>query len=337
MRVRPRNLDDARLSDLLTQNWGFAATDLRYAPVGYGSHHWVATMVGGERCFVTVDELPAKGRLQRLGRLRAAMRSAVALHEDGGLEFVVAPLRALDGDVVAICDDAFAVAVLPFIDGRPWSNGNDSNDAGSAVLSGLLARLHDATACAAPYAARDDLEVEARTDLENALDRLDERWDAGPYAVGCRDLLAAAATEVRGRLKVYGRLAAACRARAEPVVLTHGEPKPDNLLATAAGPALVDWDTALLAPAVRDLWWLAADDSAALDRYAAGTGPTVHPDDIALYRLRWDLTDIALLVRKLRGPHVRDADTDVAWRALQHLLQPARATSTWARSPATDS
>lgn len=57
-------------------------------------------MVGGERRFVPVDELPGKGRVRRLGRLRAAMRSAVALREDGGLKFVVAPLRAGDGDVV---------------------------------------------------------------------------------------------------------------------------------------------------------------------------------------------------------------------------------------------
>lgn len=296
---------------------------MRYAPVGYGSHHWVATMVGGERRFVTVDELPAKGRMRRLGRLRAAMRSALALREDGGLEFVVAPLRAGDRDVVATCDDAFAVTVLPFVDGGPWSNGNDSNDAGHGALTGLLARLHDATACAAPYAARDDLQVEARADLDHALDRLDERWDAGPYAAGCRDLLAAAATDVHGRLEAYDRLAAGTVDRGEPAVLTHGEPKPDNLLITADGPALVDWDTALLAPAARDLWWLATDDPAALDRYTSASGRTVHPDHIALYRLRWDLTDVALYVRQLRGPHVRDADTDIAWRTLQRLLQPA--------------
>jgi hypothetical protein len=322
--VRPRDFDDARLGRLLAQRWGLEATDLRYAPVGYGSHHWIATTTGGERCFVTVDELAPPDRERRLGRLRAAMRSAVALRDEGGLEFVVAPLPATDGEIVATLDDAFAVTVLPFVDGRPWSNGAGPAAADRAVLTGMLARLHDSTATAAPYAARDDLEVEARADLEDTLDRVSERWDAGPYAAGCRDLLAAAAEDTRRRLEAYDRRAAACRARGEQAVLTHGEPKPDNLLVTAAGPALVDWDTALLAPAARDLWWLAADDSAALDRYAAATGRTVHPDDIALYRLRWDLTDVALFVRQLRGPHVRDADTAVAWRALQHVLKPVR-------------
>lgn len=122
-----------------------------------------------------------------------------------------------------------------------------------------VARLHAATASAAPYARRDDLEIEARTDLEDALNQLSELWDAGPYATGCRDLLVDAADHTRRRLASYDQLAAACRARAAHAVLSHGEPKPDNFLDTAAGPALVDWDTALLAPGARDLWWLAAE------------------------------------------------------------------------------
>ena len=207
------------------------------------------------------------------------------------------------------------------MDGRPWPGGEEESDADRAALTRLLARLH-ATTAAAPHAGRYDLEVEARADLEDALERVQERWDAGPYAPGCRDLLAAAGGGVRARLAGYDRLAAACRARGEPGVLTHGEPKPDNLLITAAGPVLIDWDTALLAPPARDLWWLTGADPAAGERYAAVTGRTVHPQDTALYRARWDLTDTALLVRQLRGPHRRDPDTDTAWQALQHLLQP---------------
>lgn len=317
MHVRPRELDEVRLARLLARDWGFEPADLRYVPVGYGSHHWVATTASGERRFVTVDELADRVQLQGL---RAAMRSAAALHDEGGLEFVVAPGRTMGGDVVATLDAAFAVVLLPFVDGRPWP----SNNANHGPVADLLVRLHGATAVAAPHAARDDLEVDARADLEDALDRPDGHWDAGPYAAGCRDLLAAAADGVHARLEAYDRLVTACRSRGEPDVLTHGEPKPDNLLVTAAGPALVDWDTALLAPAARDLWWIAGDDPGALDRYTAATGRGVHPDDIALYRLRWDLTDTALFVRQLRGPHVRDADTDIAWRALQHLLRPLR-------------
>ncbi len=324
MDVRPPDFDDARLRRLLAHNWRLEATDLRYAPVGFGSHHWVATTASHDRRFVTVDELGRDDPERRLHRLRTAMRSAVALRDDAVLEFVVAPLPGHDGEVVATLDGAFAVAVLPFVDGRPWPGGTDFTDVDHAALTGLLARLHDATAVAAPYAERDDLEIEARADLEDALERVGEPWEAGPYADGCRKLLASATAGVRQWLAAYDGLAAACRARGDQAVLTHGEPKPDNLLVTAAGPALLDWDTALLAPAARDLWWLAVDDFTVLDRYSAATGRTVHHDDIRLYQLRWDLTDLALFVRQLRRPHVADPDTAVAWRTLQHLLSSAR-------------
>ncbi len=320
MRERPRDLDDTVLRPVLAEHWDVDAADLRYEPVGYGSHHWSVTTTEGGRHFVTVDVLPGRGGQQRLEQLRAAMRTAVALRRQGGLEFVVAPAPAVDGEVVVRVGQ-FAVTLLPFVQGRPWSTASGAD---AAALLDMLGRLHGATPAARPYARSDDLRVEARRDLQDALSRLDERWDAGPYSAGCRDLLAAAAGDVRDRLASYDALVAGTRRRAEPVVPTHGEPKPDNLLHTASGPALVDWDTALLAPAARDLWWLAAHDPGAVDRYAAATGRSVHPDDLVLYRLRWDLTDLALFVRDLRGPHARDGDTDIAWRAVQHLLQPDR-------------
>ena len=315
MRERPRDLDDAALRSLLSQHWDIEPVDLRYEPVGFGSHHWSVTTATGGRHFVTVDVLPAPERLEEL---RAAMRTAVALRDQGGLEFVVAAEPARSGELVVPLGE-YAVTVLPFVDGRPWPTSGETD------LPDLLARLHAATRVAEPYARSDDLQVHARSDLEDALGALDEPWGAGPYSAGCRDLLAAAADDVRAWLTSYDALVAGLRRREEPAVLTHGEPKPDNLLGTDTGPALVDWDTALLAPAARDLWWLAVQDPDALERYVAVTGRRVHPDDLALYRERWDLTDLALYVRDLRGPHQRDGDTAIAWQVVQDLLQPATA------------
>lgn len=326
MRVRPANLDNPLLAGVLRQHWGFEAAELRYSPVGYGSHHWLASTTTGERRFVTVDELIPEDATWQLRRLRAAMRSAVALREEAGLEFVVAPLASAGGEVVVSLHDNFAVAMLPFVDGNAWTN---ADPAARVQVAGLLARLHEATAVTAPFALNDDLALDARTDLEAALGSLHESgcshetWRAGPYSAGCRVALAASATGIRDALKEYDALVTACLARAAPRVLTHGEPKPDNLLATDSGPVLVDWDTALLAPPARDLWWL-ADSTAALDGYAAATGRSVPADDIALYRLRWTLTDIALFVRQLRAPHTGNADTEIAWRVLQQLLEGIR-------------
>jgi aminoglycoside phosphotransferase (APT) family kinase protein len=37
-------------------------------------------------------------------------------------------------------------------------------------------------------------------------------------------------------------------------VVTHGEPKINNILITSNGPVMIDWDTVRLAPPARDLW-----------------------------------------------------------------------------------
>ena len=76
--------------------------------------------------------------------------------------------------------------------------------------------------------------------------------------------------------------------------------------------------TALARPE-RDLWWVISGDQDAA-RYSWRTGWTVNQDALALYRLRWDLDDIAELLSQIRGPHQQTADTLVSWTELQKTL-----------------
>ena len=84
---------------------------------------------------------------------------------------------------------------------------------------------------------------------------------------------------------------------------------------------LVDWDTALLAPPERDLWAMVRDEPAVLDRYTAATGPTCEPDAIELYRLGWDLAEVAIYTALLRSPHERSEDVDLSWGYLEGYLE----------------
>jgi spectinomycin phosphotransferase len=104
------------------------------------------------------------------------------------------------------------------------------------------------------------------------------------------------------------------------LVLTHGEPHPGNTMRTADGWLLIDWDTALLAPPERDLWDLDPGDGTLLAAYTATTGTTLRPDLLELYRLRWDLTEIAVCSARFREPHDRSADDEETWTILQHTV-----------------
>lgn len=269
---------------------------------------------------MTVDETDQHGRGERLERLRAAMHVAHVLRDEAGLRFVVAPLPAADTSLLHTVEPRFAVSVFPFVDGRRCGEAEPASSPDRRSVTEVLARLHAATPAAAQFAGTDDLQIQARAHLEKALQRLNEPWTGGPLAESARGLLADRASDLILLLEEYDRLVGVTRARDQSWVVTHGEPKADNFLATDAGPMLVDWDTALLAPAARDLWWLGTDEGQ-LATDTEITGRDVAEDDLTLYRLRWDLTDIALYAEWFMAPHARTPETEIAWRALTDTLQ----------------
>jgi len=84
---------------------------------------------------------------------------------------------------------------------------------------------------------------------------------------------------------------------------------------------LIDWDTALVAPPERDLWNLDPGDGNVLDAYASATGVSPRPALLDLYRLRWDIADIAVDVSRFRRPHAGSIDDDKSWELLTSLIR----------------
>ena len=107
-------------------------------------------------------------------------------------------------------------------------------------------------------------------------------------------------------------------------MVTHGEPHRANTITTPDGEALIDWETAKLAPPERDLWMLMDGDPTIAEEYATRTGIGLDTNAVALYHLWWDLCEIALYVTAFRSPHDDTEDTRVAWAGLERSLDPTR-------------
>jgi spectinomycin phosphotransferase len=310
MRTPPDGLAEADLAARLAEAWDLRGVGLEHAPVGFGSHHWVATTASGVRRFVTVDEV-GDARFERLAQ---ALLGARTLHDAAGLRWVIGPVPATDGAVLKPLGPGYAVAVYPYVDARPFPDSPEPRD--RELVVDLVAQLHSATPLVRQLLAAADLQVAGRAHLERGLLQLHEPWTGGPFGEPARALLAAHADDVRARLHEHDRLADVVRRGSSEWVVTHGEVKPDNMLVTAAGLVLVDWDTLLLAPAARDLWQVVTAGGRELARYASLSGREVSTAELAFYRLDWQLAEIAEYARWLGGPHQRTADTELAWASL---------------------
>lgn len=323
----PADLPVCLIRNALADGWSFTATSLQYQPVGFGSHHWLATDARSRQLFVTVDDqaLRLHGGADTweaaFGRLRRALETALSLHRDAGLGFVVAPVATASGLVVTRLTDRYSLAVHPYLDGaesRP--DGTFASRADRLAVVSLLARLHAAKASPPDP---DPFAVRLAGELEAAIERTGESWDGGPYGERARQLLARHGRAVAELLAAYDCLARRVAARPERMVITHGEPNGANVLRTAGGFVFVDWESVLLAPPERDLWGLAEADASVLADYSALTGTVIDQDALRLYRLWYDLAEISGYIGWFSDSHGDTADTAEAWRNLQYFLRPA--------------
>jgi hypothetical protein len=321
----PAGLRPDTLSATLAEGWGVSVASLEYVALGFGSHHWKVTDTAGRKWFATLDELSTRRNTATepldavFGRLEASLATATALAECG-LAFVVAPNRTRAGEVLARLTNRFSVALYPFLDGQSFRWGDFPIEHRRAMLD-LIIPIHTAPAAALGRAMADDLSIVRRDCLEAALD--DPSPDpgaSGPYGLPAAEMVATHRVPVRRQLDRYDALAAHVRSLCTRHVLTHGEPHPGNTMLGPAGWLLIDWDTVLVAPAERDLWDLDPGDGSILAAYQRATGIAPEPAALEFYRLRWDLTDIALNVCQFRSPHVGDANDDKAFAGLAALL-----------------
>ncbi|GIE31005.1 hypothetical protein Ait01nite_040500 [Actinoplanes italicus] len=318
MRDRPPGLAESDLISALAAGWTIETRSLDYLPVGAGSYHWSAVDRSGDTWFVKVDKTG-------FDDLRRSMETALTLHRDAGLAFVVAPVPAVDGAVLRRLGHRYALAVFPMIEGVAGEFGPHP-DADLPEMTALLTALHRATDTVAHLAPRDDLRLPGRAGLLEALADLDRPWTSGPHAEPARHLLGRHQDRIRRRLADFDRLAHLVGETAADWVITHGEPHPGNVLRTSGGLRLIDWTTARIAPPARDLWML-TPAFAGLTTGSAGltTGSAGLPSGIAFHRVRWVLADVAAFTADLRAPHGDGADAAAALRYLTaYLAKPRR-------------
>lgn len=323
MRSRLERVAESAIRNVVIDNWGLAIGELGYFPEGGGAYHWITRTDDARRWFLTCDDLDTKPWLGHdrdsvFDGLLSAYGTAADLRT-AGLRFVVAPVPAASGLPAVRVDERHSVSVLEYVDGEAGRWGRPVSSQVRAELVTMLAQLHRSTT-AARNDARRGLELPGRDDLEEALDDLDHPWDGGPLSEPARRELRRRTDFVVRRLDDLDRFSARLGSAGDDAAVTHGEPHPGNLIRTADGLILLDWDTVAPARPERDLWMIVDDDETVATAYHDMTGTTLDPEALAAYRLLWGLSDIVAVTVQLRAEHEQGADADRALAGLRRIL-----------------
>jgi spectinomycin phosphotransferase len=315
-----------RLAEALAAGWRLEAAAMRYVPEGAGSYHWKLTDANGRPHFVTVDDLDGKDWFGHVREtvfegLRRALDTAAALRHEAGLEFVVAPVAARDGEFLRRVDDRYTVSVFPFLTGRSYSFGVYADRRLRDEAMDMIAALHQSTAVVQDRAPRHVPSYGGREDLSAFLLDPDRPWDGGPYSEPAQRLLMTNAADLAELAAGFDRLVDSTAPARAHSVITHGEPHQANVMSVDGRLVLIDWDTVAMASPERDVSLIATSFNEGIDRYEQATGRALDRRVITLYRLRWYLDDLASAIRLFSSRHGDTADTRLFWDALAPGLE----------------
>jgi spectinomycin phosphotransferase len=302
VREPPPHVSDDAVLCAIRASWPAPVDWVEHLPVGFGAHHWRASVTGRPTYFVTFDGLLPRHTADSLESAYAAAAELAV-----NLDFVVAPLTASTGrHTLPFADGALSVTL--WVDGPVAGDGSFVLRADAEVSAAQLAKLH---------ALRPPLRTPRWSPLvpddfaETLAERLSSAWDVGPFGEQARSALLARTSAIRDWTASYHRLGGEAHTR--DWVATHGEPHTRNQVVTPTGPLLVDWESIKLAPRERDLRPLVDSGFADL---AAPDWPMME-----LFDLEWRLDEVAQYADWFRAPHTGTASDEVAFGGLVSELE----------------
>ena len=298
-------LADSTICENLQHVWGVSTAAIAYQRVGFGSFHWSVTATDGIQWFVTADRHDSPFAVPAAYNLSRSLA-------DAGLEFVRAPIPTAAGSATVSVGGLW-LSLWPWLEGRTGSSHHHRDQSDLAATLAMAHRLHNHRTIEPDPALVENWKLSGRDELWS---RVAEGGGDGPYAAEVFSRVDANRSRITHMLTRYDELAGALTKAGTEFVITHGEPHAGNVIHTASGPMLIDWDTARWAPKERDLWSL-TDYAGWQEVYGEDD---ISADALEIYRLQWDLTEIIDFVGILLASPRVDPDTEVAANALRALL-----------------
>jgi spectinomycin phosphotransferase len=304
-----------RLIDYVGEQWGLAATGVRFLPIGdaLSAHYRVEA---GQPYFLKL----------RRGGLADLPVAVPRLLAEQGVRQVIPPRLTRTGPLTAELD-GYAATLCPYVEGRTGFQ-RDLSDRDWIELGAALRAVHATRvpAALADRLPREDYSPRWRDAAPGFLDGTAAGTAAepgDPVAAGLAALLAERAGVIGHLADRAGRLAGVLRQRRPPLVLCHSDIHAGNVLISDTGAStrlyVIDWDEPVLAPKERDLMFVGAGIGDRWNRprqaelFYQGYGPAdVDPVAVAYYRYERIVVDVVLFCQEILLPGAPAADRERA-------------------------
>jgi spectinomycin phosphotransferase len=312
-------VSDDDVLDRLRTHWSDEVDAVEHLPVGFGAYHWVASVKGRPTHFVTLDSYDTR---QGAGHDAASLESTYAAVSGlmFALDFVVAPVPTHGATYTVPLGPGPMSRVLSV---TPWISGSSPERLDLEVVSDMLRRLHAVTP---PTALRSWAPLTGTSLPDDLADLVRRPWSEGPYGERARSAIRDRLPAIAQWSEAYHGLAELARRRSW--VLTHGEPGEHNLMVSAHRTLLVDWETAMHAPAERD-WRTLVERGLPAEGLDAAM--------LDLFDIEWRLDEIDQYAGWFSSPHSGNASDRIAMGGLLHELTRAPFQSSANRRSAPDS
>jgi spectinomycin phosphotransferase len=284
------NIAESTILSAVQEHFSLYLQSLEFLPVGEGS--WV---------YKGRDESHGSW-LIKLSRLNMSTVARVTtyLHDELGLSFVIGSALPLDQRVIPRVN-GYDLSIYPFLEGKTLSY-DDLNEEHQAEIAQDLRRMHDAKLpqpirALLPRESFDKFQESARSLVRKAkeytgndvlLERLREvvmsKWDVIEQAI-----------ENGSRLSQY------CKQHVYDLVVCHADIHPFNIIQTATGLVMIDWDGIMLAPRERDLMFYHQEMKATDSDFHRAYGLDYQADSylISYYNYEWVLQEYTDYIERL--------------------------------------
>ncbi len=298
----------------MASEYGVDVQHFTFVPKGWDSVCYVIQCADGERYFLKLAPSAREGTAASDPDFYLPL--TWNLYHRGLFRNLTYPILSVQGEFRTEFG-AYTLILFNYIDGRTLEEDDLLSERLLPLLAHTMGRIHGSTpGIGVEHSFTDRFELTFEEGLLDGLEALRHPASHDRQAVRTLgELLLPREAELCALLDRTKELGEGVRSLAPEMVLCHTDLWGANLmLDTAEELYVLDWETAMLAPAEHDLFAFVGDERfpRLLELYQRSFRPvTLHPDTFAFYILRRNLEDLAAWVlRILGGEHGEEQDMD---------------------------